>query len=98
MPHDHIPANGGEPRSHRLRLYPITPEFLLSLMGRESDVIRITRGRLPADTRLLDVTWDFHRHTFLMKVESEEFAEVPEGTPIPLDWDVCFLRVEPVEA
>jgi hypothetical protein len=82
----------GPPPSRRLRVYMFTPDALLSL-GQHPGRLVTANPTIPADVRPCGVAYDFARDVFLVRVESAEFAEVPEGMPIPFG-DGSWLRME----
>jgi hypothetical protein len=81
------------PRSGRLRIYAFTPAALISLGQHEGRLVT-ANPTIPADARACGVAYDFMRDLFLVRVESAEFAEVPEGMMVPMG-DGPWVRVEP---
>lgn len=64
----------------RLARFSITPEIFVS-MGR--GVFEVIENSLPADAHPVGAFYDDGRHQFAVIVESESFAPVGDGEPIP---------------
>ncbi len=68
--------------SKRLAHIPLSQEFLFGLF--EKDAVFTVESGLPDDAKILGFHDDFQSSTIYMRVESEEFSEVPEGAFIPV--------------
>lgn len=83
--------------ARRIRALRIQPSLLLHLIACPRKREHLTSTGLPGDARFLDAHYDFERRTFLVFIDSETFAEVPEDQRPP-ELDVTFtVHYEPDE-
>lgn len=80
----------------RWRNMRITGELFLDMLR----PLRVTDGQmrcwrtmgLPDDTKVIAACFDFERSEWLVRIESESFAIVQEGSAIPLHTDILFTE------
>lgn len=75
-----------EPTVRRHAIFWIDKHALMALLGGwggSGQFLRPVCANLPADAKILDVQYDFHRDAFGVKMEHPSFEVVPEGCELP---------------
>ncbi len=79
----------------RLAILKVTPDFLVMMGKPGKQSIEVIANALPVDAHVAgQAAYDLRAGCFLIVVESESFADVPEGAPLPELEAPRFERLE----